>query len=226
MKPLDPTLELLRRVAREHAPASLASSLGAEDMVLTDLILEHRLGMEIFVLDTGRLHRDTLELIGAIRCRYGHELRVIRPDARALEAYVGAFGRDAFYNSAALRRRCCQIRKVEPLARALDGRRAWITGLRRDQSAERAATAIQEFDAEHGLPKFNPLADWSEQDVWGYLRFHEVPYNRLYDQGYRSIGCAPCTRPVLPTEDPRSGRWWWETEGGKECGLHLSEIRA
>jgi phosphoadenosine phosphosulfate reductase len=223
---VDAALALLQRVRAEHRPAALASSLGAEDMVLTDLILEHRFGIEIFVLDTGRLHHETLELVGKIRCRYGYELRIVRPDARAVEAYVGAFGRDAFYNSLALRKRCCQIRKVEPLARALDGKRAWITGMRRGQSAERAGVALEEFDAVHGMPKFNPLADWSEEDVWSYLRTREVPYNALYDQGYRSIGCAPCTRPVLPTEDPRGGRWWWERDEKKECGIHLHEVRA
>jgi phosphoadenosine phosphosulfate reductase len=219
-------LELLRRIAGEYSPAALASSLGAEDMVLTDLIARHRLPIGIFTLDTGRLHGDTLVLIPQVERRYGVRVEIVRPDAQALARYVAAHGKDAFYRSAALRARCCEIRKVEPLARALSGKRAWVTGLRREHSSGRAKVAVEEFDARHGIAKFNPLAHWSEKDVWAYLRAHAVPYNPLHDQGYRSIGCAPCTRPVLPTEDPRSGRWWWERRGERECGIHLHEARA
>ncbi|MEW5862068.1 MAG: phosphoadenylyl-sulfate reductase [Pseudomonadota bacterium] len=214
--------ELLARAAREHAPAALACSLSAEDMVLTDLIARARLAIEIFVLDTGRLHGDTLALIPQIERRYGLAVRVYRPQPEAVAAFVARFGRDAFYASAELRKRCCEIRKVEPLARALAGKRAWITGLRREQSAGRAGVAVEEFDAVHGLAKFNPLAEWTEAEVWDTVRRNDVPVNPLYEQGYRSIGCAPCTRPVLPTEDPRAGRWWWETAGSSECGLHVA----
>lgn len=215
-------LDLLRQAALEFAPAALASSLSVEDMVLADLISREGLPIGVFVLDTGRLHGDTLELVDTLGERYGFEVQVYRPLAQAVESYVVRFGRDAFYESAELRKNCCEIRKVEPLRRALAGKGAWITGLRRGQSAGRGAVAVQEFDAVHGLAKFNPLADWSEQDVWDYIRRYDVPYNRLYDQGYRSIGCAPCTRPVVAGEDARAGRWWWEAQGGKECGLHVA----
>ena len=223
---LDPktraALELLERAARDYRPAALASSLGAEDMLLADLALAHGLELEVFVIDTRRLHLDTLELIEDIRRRYGVEPRVYAPDPDAVADYISGHGRDAFYRDPMLRKRCCEIRKVEPLRRALAGKHAWITGQRREQSPTRAALAVQEFDAAHGIEKFNPLADWSEAEVWRYLRERDVPVNRLYGQGYRSIGCAPCTRPVLPGEDARAGRWWWEDANLRECGLHLA----
>jgi phosphoadenosine phosphosulfate reductase len=216
------TRDLLARAAREFRPAALASSLSIEDMALADLIAREALPIEIFVLDTGRLHGDTLELVRRMQERYGLKVQVYRPRAQAVEDYVARFGRDGFYRSPELRKQCCEVRKVEPLRRALAGKGAWITGLRRGQSAGRGGVALQEYDAVHALPKFNPLADWSEADVWTYIRAHDVPYNRLYDQGYRSIGCAPCTRPVVEGEDARAGRWWWENEGKKECGLHVA----
>jgi len=212
----------LRAIAGGHSPAVLAHSLQAEDMVLTDVIARARLPIEIFVLDTGRLHGDSHALIDRIRRHYGLELRVYAPDPGAVSEYVRHHGRDAFYGSVELRKRCCEIRKVEPLSRALAGKRAWITGQRRAQAASRAALPEREHDAVHGLEKFNPLAAWTEAEVWTYLRAERVPYNRLYDQGYRSIGCAPCTRPVTPGEDLRAGRWWWEEAGHKECGLHIT----
>lgn len=210
----------LAQAASEFAPAALASSLSVEDMVLADLIAREALPIGIFVLDTGRLHGDTLELVGRLEQRYGFQVQVYRPLAPSVQSYVARFGRDALYESPGLRKQCCEIRKVEPLRRALAGKGAWITGLRRAQSAGRGAVAVREFDAVHGLTKFNPLAHWREQEVWAYVRAHDVPYNRLYDQGYRSIGCAPCTRPVTSGEDARAGRWWWEEQGKKECGLH------
>ena len=212
----------LRDIAERYAPVALASSLQAEDMVITDVIARLKLQIGVFVLDTGRLHEDTLALIPAIRDRYGLDVEVYEPQAAAVVDYVHFYGRDAFYAGAELRRKCCNIRKVEPLARALAGKRAWITGQRREQAANRAHLPEQEFDALHGLEKFNPLADWSEAAVWEYIRAYDVPYNRLYDHGYRSIGCAPCTRPVLPGEDSRAGRWWWEQAQAKECGLHVA----
>jgi phosphoadenosine phosphosulfate reductase len=211
----------LRQIAAAHSPAVLASSLSAEDLLLTDAIARLQLPIGLFALDTGRLHADTLALIPAIRRRYGIEVSVFQPKSAAVEEYVHFHGRDAFYDSAALRRRCCEIRKVEPLSRALAGKRAWLTGQRREQASIRTQLAEREFDAVHGLEKFNPLAAWSESQVWEYLRDHRVPYNALYDQGYRSIGCAPCTRPVLPGEEVRAGRWWWEAAEQRECGLHL-----
>lgn len=212
----------LRAIAAQHSPVALASSLGLEDMVLTDVVLRHDLDVEIFTLDTGRLHPETLDLIGAIERRYGYRLKIYHPQAEAVEAYVRAHGRDAFYESVALRERCCDIRKVEPLRRALAGKSAWITGLRRAQSLTRRNLAETEFDAVHGIPKFNPLAAWSDADVRAYLHTFAVPVNPLHARGYPSIGCAPCTRAVAPGEDPRAGRWWWEQAETKECGLHLT----
>lgn len=213
---------LLTRVANDFRPSALASSLSAEDMVLTDLIARERADIGIFVIDTGRLHGDTLDLIDRIEGHYGLDVELIHPRPDKVAEFVGRHGRDAFYESVELRQSCCAIRKVEPLKRALAGKKAWITGLRREQSATRVAIAAEAFDSVHGLAKFNPLADWSEDDVWTYIRAHGVPYNPLYDQGYRSIGCAPCTRPVVAGEDARAGRWWWEAGAASECGLHVS----
>ncbi len=210
----------LHHIASQFSPVALASSLSAEDMVITDTIARFQLPIEVFVLNTGRLHADTLSLLNEVRTRYPIAFNVYEPDSRAVQQYVAAHGRDAFYGSVELRKRCCELRKVEPLRRALAGKRAWITGQRREHAASRAALAESEFDLDNGLHKFNPLAAWSEADVWQYVRTHQVPYNRLYDQGYRSIGCAPCTRPVVAGEDPRAGRWWWEIAEHKECGLH------
>lgn len=212
---------LLSRIARDYAPATLASSLSIEDMVITDAILRNGIGVEIFTLDTGRMHQDTLDVITAIERRYASSIQVYTPQPRAVMQYVALHGRDAFYEGVDLRKRCCEIRKIEPLKRALSGRKAWLTGLRRSQSVTRDALQTQAYDATYGLEKFNPLADWSEEDVWTYIRAFDVPYNRLYNQGYRSIGCAPCTRPTVAGEDVRAGRWWWEQPESRECGLHV-----
>jgi phosphoadenosine phosphosulfate reductase len=213
---------LLARIALEYAPAVLASSLSAEDMVITDAISKGRLGIGIFTLDTERLHADTLNVIAAIRARYGYEVQVLRPDPAAVAEYIERFGRNAFYESVDLRKRCCHIRKVEPLERALAGKKAWITGQRREHVATRAGLGLEEHDSARGIAKFNPLADWSEPEVWEYIRGRNVPYNELHDQGYRSIGCAPCTRPTVAGEDARAGRWWWELHEASECGLHVA----
>jgi phosphoadenosine phosphosulfate reductase len=215
------TRATLERVAAEFSPAVFASSLAAEDMVLTDLILKSNLPIGIFSLDTGRLHAETLAVLDAVKQGYDYEIAVFRPDPAAVQAWVSAKGLNAFYDSVDLRRECCHIRKVEPLGRALAGKRAWITGQRRAQSATRSTLEVQEDDPAHAMVKFNPLADWSEQDVWDYLRANSVPYNALHDQGYPSIGCAPCTRAIQPGEDVRAGRWWWENPESKECGLHV-----
>ncbi len=216
------TQATLSRIAAEFAPAALASSLAAEDMVLTDMIVRGDLPIAIFTLDTGRLHQETLEMVGRIDAVYGYRIALYRPQDEAVDAYVREHGLNAFYDSVELRRECCRIRKVEPLRRALAGQRAWLTGQRRAQSSTRAELAPQEHDAAHGIAKFNPLADWSEQDVWRYIRSRGVPYNPLHDKGYPSIGCEPCTRAVRPGEDLRAGRWWWEQADSKECGLHLA----
>lgn len=216
---------LLAAVAQAHAPAVLASSFGAEDMVLIDLIARSRLPIRVFTLDTGRLPQETHDLIHRSRERYGIPVDVFLPAAGEVETFVREHGPNAFYDSVSLRQRCCVIRKIEPLRRALAGARAWVTGLRRAQGVTRADVAVESFDTVHGIAKFNPLADWSDDEVWSYLRTHEVPWNALHDRGYPSIGCAPCTRAVAPGEDSRSGRWWWENPEHKECGLHRRPVR-
>jgi phosphoadenosine phosphosulfate reductase len=215
------TRETLRRVAAEYAPAVFASSLAAEDMVLTDIILRDKLDIGIFSLETGRLHAETLGMLDRVRETYGYEIKLFRPDARDVAQYVEKHGLNAFYDSVELRKECCRIRKVEPLKKALAGNKAWVTGQRRAQSATRAELHVQEDDAAHGMQKFNPLTDWSEDDVWHYIRSNNVPYNPLHDKGYPSIGCEPCTRAIQPGEDIRAGRWWWENPESKECGLHI-----
>jgi phosphoadenosine phosphosulfate reductase len=223
-KRVDEVTATLTHVAAAHAPAVLASSFGAEDMVLLDLIAQHVPAIGVFTLDTGRLPEETQVLIDRARDRYGIAIDVYFPEPTRIAPFVRTHGVNAFYDSVALRQGCCAIRKTEPLRRALAGKGAWITGLRRDQSVTRSALAHEEFDAAHGIPKFNPLADWSEDDVWTYIRSRNVPYNALHDQGYRSIGCAPCTRAVEPGEDIRAGRWWWENPENKECGLHRRPV--
>lgn len=215
------TLKTLERVAVEYPYAALASSLAAEDMVLTDLILRASLPIGIFTLETGRLHKETLAVLDRIQEKYGYAVAQYRPQAEAVEQYLAQHGLNAFYDSVELRKECCRIRKVEPLKRALEDKNAWLTGQRRSQSSTRATLAIQEYDEAHGIQKFNPLADWSEDDVWHYIRTNDVPYNALHDKGYPSIGCEPCTRAIQPGEDIRAGRWWWENPESKECGLHV-----
>jgi phosphoadenosine phosphosulfate reductase len=217
-------VESLRRIAAEFPRAAFASSLGAEDMVLTDAIWTANLPIAIFSLETGRLPKETLDLIERAEAHYGRRIDLYRPDAGTVDAWVSAHGLNAFYESVDLRKSCCGIRKVEPLRRALSGRDAWITGLRRSQSVTRAELPAREFDAGHGLVKFNPLADWSEEDVWAWIRGRGVPYNKLHDRGYPSIGCDPCTRAIRPGEDVRAGRWWWEQRDSKECGIHVSPL--
>jgi len=215
------THAILERIARDFTPAVFASSLAAEDMVLTDLILKAKLPIAIFSLETGRLHAETLAMIDRVKETYDYDIALFRPDPLAVERYVTQHGLNAFYESVDMRKECCRIRKVEPLGRALAGKRAWITGQRRAQSATRAELAVQEDDLGHAMQKFNPLTDWSEENVWEYLRSNDVPYNALHDRGFPSIGCEPCTRAVEPGEDVRAGRWWWENPESKECGLHV-----
>ena len=200
-----------------------ATSFGAEDMVLLHLIAEHARKIEVFSLDTGRLPEETYRLMSAVRNRYPVAVRVYAPDSSALETYVDRNGPNAFYNSVAQRKECCHIRKVEPLRRALSGRKAWVTGLRREQSPTREGLEVREWDEGNGLYKFNPLLDWNWDEVRAYIATNSVPYNELHDRGYPSIGCAPCTRAVEDGRDIRSGRWWWEDTDSKECGLHPEE---
>lgn len=218
---LEETEAILTRVAEEFSPAVFASSLAAEDMVLTDIIFRNELAIDIFTLETGRLHAETLAMLPRISARYGREITLFQPEQTAIDEYVTKFGRNAFYDSIDLRKECCRIRKVEPLQRALAGKKAWVTGQRRAQSSTRAELAVQEDDVANHMQKFNPLAAWSEDDVWRYLRANQVPYNPLHDKAYPSIGCEPCTRAIQPGEDVRAGRWWWENADTKECGLHI-----
>jgi phosphoadenosine phosphosulfate reductase len=210
------------RAAAQRQPAALSTSFGAEDMVVLDLIRRHQLPIEVFTLDTGRLPEETYRLMQKVEERYGKCFATFFPDAQAVQELVAKNGINGFYESVAKRKACCAVRKLEPLGRALAGKQAWVTGLRAQQSVTRAGLPTQEHDAERGLDKFNPLADWSERDVWDYIRAHDVPYNELHDKFYPSIGCAPCTRAIAVGEDPRAGRWWWELPENKECGLHVN----
>jgi phosphoadenosine phosphosulfate reductase len=211
----------MRHAVTAHAPATLASSFGVEDMVILDLAAALDLPVDVFTLDTGRLHDETHAFIDFVRQRYGVPVRLYVPEARDIESFVAAHGPNPFYRSVELRKQCCELRKVRPLARALAGKGLWITGLRRDQSVTRTDTPILARDDEHGLMKLSPLADWTEDDVWDYVRAHDVPTHPLHPRGFPSIGCAPCTRAVMTGEDPRSGRWWWEAPADRECGIHI-----
>jgi phosphoadenosine phosphosulfate reductase len=212
---------LLEEIAAEWHPAVFATSFGVEDMVLLDLIAAHAPAIEVFTLDTGRLPEETYALMSAVREAYAVPIRIYFPEARAVERFVALNGPNAFYQSVVQRRECCHVRKVEPLTRARAGKKAGLTGLRREQSPGREKLAIRERDEANGLEKFNPLLDWANEEVWSYVRERGVPYNALHDRGYPSIGCAPCTRAVEPGADIRSGRWWWEESGSRECGLHV-----
>ena len=215
------TLALLREAATEHAGRIVqATSLGAEDMVITDLIARHALPIAIGTLETGKLHPQTVALIDHIESRYGLMVEAYRPEQESTLHFVLTHGEDAMFRSLALRKACCGLRKLEPLARMLANRTAWVTGLRREQSDARGEVPLRGLD-DAGRVKFNAVADWSWADVWHYIAMHDVPYNPLHDQFMPSIGCAPCTRAIAMGEPFRAGRWWWEDEGAKECGLHV-----
>lgn len=203
---------LLAGVEKNYSPSVFASSFGAEDMVVLDLIAREGLAIPIVSLDTGRLPRQTHDLMARVRKHYGLEIGVFHPWPDSVDAFIEEHGIDGFYDGVEQRKACCAVRKVEPLRRALAGKRGWITGLRREQADTRAELAETALDPVHGIWKFSPLADWSFADVWEYLRASKVPYNALHDRGYPSIGCEPCTRAVKPGEHPRAGRWWWESE--------------
>ncbi|HBI81487.1 MAG TPA: phosphoadenylyl-sulfate reductase [Bacteroidales bacterium] len=199
---------------------ALSSSMGAEDQVLTDMVMKIDPEIRIFTLDTGRLFYETYELIERTSLRYKKNIEVFFPSPADVERMVNEKGINLFYQSVENRKECCRIRKVEPLKRAFHGLDVWICGLRRDQSATRTNNQLVEWDESNGLIKLNPLINWSEQDVWNYIKAHGVPYNPLHDKGFPSIGCQPCTRAIEPGEDIRAGRWWWEHPETKECGLH------
>ena len=213
--------DILQSAVREHrGRVVFTTSFGAEDQVITDIIAREGLGIELVTLDTGRLFPEAYELWAETERRYGLRVRAYMPAAAELEELVNEQGISLYRLGVEERRACCRVRKLGPLARALEGAAAWVTGLRREQSITRRQIAYSEQDEERGITKINPLADWSEQDVWNYIRAHEVPYNPLHDRGYPSIGCACCTRAIKRTEDIRAGRWWWEQPEHKECGLH------
>jgi phosphoadenosine phosphosulfate reductase len=213
------TQALLQRAASEFAPLAQASSLGAEDVVITHIINALSLDIPVFVLDTGALHPETLALLARTQATSRAPVTLYRPAQEAVVQFVAREGQDAMYRSIDLRKACCGIRKMEPLARALEGKQAWITGLRREQSAARAE--VPAIDTAEARTKFNPLSDWTWGDVWHYIATRGVDYNALHDQFYPSIGCAPCTRAISLGEDFRAGRWWWENSDLKECGLHV-----
>lgn len=212
-------IALLREQAALHPRLTQASSLGAEDMVITHLIHLAGIDASVFVLETGKLHAQTLSLIPKIESRYGTSVRVFRPRQESVVHFVRKNGEDAMYRSIELRKGCCDIRKMEPLSRALADHDGWITGLRREQSNARAEAA--EVVQEPQRVKISPLVDWSWGDVWHFIAVHGLDYNELHDHFYPSIGCAPCTRAISVGEDFRAGRWWWEQESAKECGLHV-----
>ena len=216
-------IAVLQSAATEHAGRIVqATSLGAEDMVVTDLIARHHLGISVATLETGQLHNETLALIPRIGQRYGLAVELFKPVQESVIHFIRTHGERAMYHGITLRKTCCGIRKLEPLSRMLAGRSAWVTGLRREQSDTRGGVPFSEGD-DKGRIKFNPLADWSWADVWHYIATNDVPYNPLHDQFMPSIGCAPCTRAIAVGEDFRAGRWWWESEDAKECGLHVSD---
>ena len=217
------TKALLRRAATAYAPVKQASSLGAEDVVITHLINSLALDIPVFVLETGMLHPQTLELLERTRATSRAPVQVYQPVNESVVQFVGREGKDAMYKSIELRKACCHIRKMEPLERALAGQRAWITGLRKEQSQARAEVPLIDTgdEGKTGRVKLNPLSAWTWGDVWHYISVNGVDYNPLHDEFFPSIGCAPCTRAISLGEDFRAGRWWWEDELAKECGLHV-----
>jgi phosphoadenosine phosphosulfate reductase len=211
---------LLGEALARHGRLTYSNSLGAEAMVLTDIIWSHLPEIDVFSIDTGRLHEETYQLLERLQHRFGRSIRVVYPDAAQLERLVARQGVNGFYLSLEARLECCRVRKVEPFRRAIAGFPAWITGVRREQTAGRAGGRTEEWDAAYGLYKVSPLLEWSEEQVWQYIRSRGLPYNPLHDRDFPSIGCAPCTRAVQPGEGRRAGRWWWENPESRECGLH------
>lgn len=199
---------------------AFSSSMGAEDQVITHMLSQRNKPVNIFTLDTGRLFQETYDLIEETNKHFGIEIEIIFPDYKKVQQMVREKGINLFYRSIENRKLCCSIRKKEPIERALKGMKAWISGLRKDQSVERFFTPTAEWDETYKLYKINPLLEWTEKQVWDYIRKHNIPYNKLHDKDFRSIGCQPCTRAIKPEDDFRAGRWWWEEKEKKECGLH------
>jgi phosphoadenosine phosphosulfate reductase len=212
--------EQLSAAVRDYGRVVYANSLGAEAMVLTDIISTDVPEIDVVSIDTGRLHEETHELLEKLQRRYNGRIRVLYPDGAALEQLVYRQGINGFFHSPDARVACCNVRKVVPFKRIVQGYSAWVTGVRREQSKTRSQGKPIEWDTQHGLYKISPLLDWTEEQIWSYIRARKLPYNALHDKQYPSIGCAPCTRAVLPGEDSRAGRWWWENPEARECGLH------
>ncbi len=224
---IEGTVKLLQRARKKHGERLIyPCALGSEGVVQIDLICRHVPGIRIVTLDTGRLPQATYELMDRVREHYGIDLEIVFPDREEVEAMVRKHGVNLFYRSVELRKLCCEVRKVHPLRRVLEGMEAWITGRRREQSENRAGIQPVEPDPVFGLIKYNPMLEWHEEDIWRYIRKFEVPYNRLHDAHYVSIGCECCTRAITVGEDPRAGRWWWENEDTlAECGLHVGSLK-
>ena len=218
------TVTRIQEVVETHHPATFSTSLSAEDMVLLDLIKRTDSPVTVFTLDTGRLPRQTYDLLDAVQKRYDGGVRVFTPRHTELEQLVSEQGVNAFYRSVESRKACCDVRKVRPLRRALDGNKLWLTGLRWAQStATRSQLDWLTWDDSYQLYKFNPMLDWTTEEVFGYVKEFSILNNALYDEGYTSIGCDPCTRAIKEGEDERAGRWWWESPDSKECGLHIDQ---
>ena len=205
-----------------HPRLALASSFQSQGVVLIDMLMQVSREARIFTLDTGRLNQETYDVMDRIRTRYNNRIEVLFPDKDEVQKMVTERGMNLFYKSKENRFLCCEVRKVNPLKKFLTGLDGWVTSIRRDQTENRTNASKFEIDELHGgILKINPLVDWSSKEVWDYINEHQVPYNKLHDLGYPSIGCAPCTRAIKPGEDPRAGRWWWESDSDKECGLHV-----
>jgi phosphoadenosine phosphosulfate reductase len=217
-KPAEEVLEYF--LSEYEDKIALSSSLGAEDQVLTDMVVKINPNTRIFTLDTGRMFPETYEVLDETNKKYNIKIEIFFPDNKQVEDMVKEKGINLFYESIENRKQCCHIRKIEPLKRAFKGLDVWICGLRKDQSVTRFYTQTVEWDEGNGLIKVNPLIDWNQREVWNYIKEHDVPYNKLHDKGFPSIGCQPCTRAIKPGEDVRAGRWWWEQPEHKECGLH------
>ncbi|MDR4988277.1 MAG: phosphoadenylyl-sulfate reductase [Bacteroidales bacterium] len=216
--------EMLASILQEYGDkVAFSSSMSAEDQVVTHMLCALTDTPVIFTLDTGRLFYETYDLIDKTNKHFGISIRVMFPDNTSIETMVKGKGINLFYDSIENRKLCCRIRKIEPLERALQGNKVWITGLRSEQSPTRHDLRIAEYDDAIGIIKLNPLLHWKESEVWEYIRHHQIPYNPLHDQGFPSLGCKPCTRAILPGEDIRAGRWWWEHPESRECGLHRSD---
>lgn len=214
-------LERIKKIVQSHSFVRFATSMAAEDMVLVDAIATVQAPISLFTLETGRLHQETVAMVATTEQHYGLQIERVTPSEADVKSFIECFGLNGFYDSEAAKKACCGARKMLPLDKALRGAQAWITGQRREQAVTRGQLSFAESDSARGIAKYNPLFDWSEQDVWSYLLNRGVPINPLHQQGYPSIGCEPCTRPIKQNEDIRAGRWWWLQQENKECGLHV-----